>query len=80
MTARTFLPFRLYRDGGVLMAATKYAEDAARLVEDGWTVHYSGHVLWREGHEAQPAGESYDGAAAIMYDRLAAARGKRGDA
>jgi hypothetical protein len=55
-------------------ACCKYAEDAAALVAflgNGTTVRW-GHswIVWREGLEAQPAGESYDGTAAIMWQRV----------
>ena len=64
--------FKVYRNGEYI-AACRYGEDAAALVAltgDG-TVRY-GHrlVVWTEGQESFPAGESYDGAAAIMEQRI----------
>ena len=65
-------PWKVYM-GRRYLGATVYPEDAARLVcgvPDG-TVRY-GHrrVVWREGHEDVPTGESFDRAAAMMQARL----------
>lgn len=67
--------FKVYR-GKEYVAACKHAEDAAALVaiSCGGTIKH-GHtlVVWREGQEAFSAGESYDGAAQIMRQRITAA-------
>lgn len=65
--------FKIYRDKEYV-GCCKYAEDAAALVavsggEVRWG-HSSAWVLWREGQEGFPAGESYDSAAQMMRDRL----------
>ncbi len=63
-------PWKVYR-GGKYVAACKHAEDAACLVAlSGGEVRH-GHklVVWREGKEEFPAGESYDRAAAVMFER-----------
>lgn len=64
--------FKVYR-GGEYVAACKHAEDAAALVAvSGGEVRY-GHgassVVWREGEDGH-AGDSYDGAAAKMQERI----------
>ena len=55
--------------GGELRGVINYAEDAAGFVAflgDGTTVQYRGKVVWTEGKEKQPAGESYDFAAEVI--------------
>src|SRR5262252_377953 len=53
--------------------ATVYAEMAAALVSvlgDGATVRTkTGHAVWREGAEDEPAFDSYDNAALVMMER-----------
>jgi hypothetical protein len=63
--------WKVYRDG-VYVASCKHAEDAAALVSlSGGEVRFTHRlVVWREGCEAYSAGQSYDGAAALMYDRV----------
>lgn len=63
--------FKIYRDGKYI-GCTKYAEDAAALVNvsGGVVKHEHRTVLWTEGSEDFSAGESYDGAAEIMERRL----------
>lgn len=63
--------WKVYR-GKKYIAACKYAEDAAALVSLGGGVVKWGHgaVVWTEGAEAFSAGESYDGAARLMFDRV----------
>lgn len=69
------LPFHVIDKGGRLQAATRRAEEAALVVAflgDGAEVRIGrgrGRVIWREGAESQPAGESYDFAAATMNAR-----------
>ena len=64
--------FKVYREGEYV-AACKYAEDAAALVamrQSGQIRHGHSHVVWDEGNEDFEAGESYDGVAQIVYDRI----------
>jgi hypothetical protein len=62
--------YKVYTHGQEYVASCKYLEDAAclcALYGNGTTVRV-GHstVIWREGAEEIPAGESYDRAAQIM--------------
>ncbi len=56
--------WKVYSVNGEYIASCKYAEDAAALVSvqgNGASISYRhGRKLWIEGHEAIPAGESYD--------------------
>ncbi len=55
--------------GDELRGIINHAEDAAGFVAflgDGAVVKYRGKVVWTEGQEKQPAGESYDFAAGVM--------------
>jgi hypothetical protein len=68
--------FKLYTPGRGYVASCSNLEDAAGFVAflgEGATVR-CGHrvmdVIWTEGTEAQPAGESYDHAAGVMRDRM----------
>jgi len=66
--------FKIYRDGEYI-GCTKFAEDAAALVGlygNGIVKYEHSFIVWREGQEEIEAGESYDRAAAIMNERLAA--------
>lgn len=65
--------YKIYTSGKEYVASVKDLEDAAALAAlrgDGTTVRL-GHstVLWTEGQEEIPAGESYDRAAEIMQFR-----------
>lgn len=67
--------WKVYSADGEYRAACKYPEDAASLVSflgDGATLR-DGHrvrdVVWREGAEDQPAGESFDHVAAVATAR-----------
>ena len=55
-------------------AACKYIEDAAALVAflgDGATIRYDHRdIVWTEGAETQPAGESYDHGATVANGRV----------
>lgn len=64
------LKFQVYR-GSELMAATRYAEDAAMCIASGTgnRVRYGDQVVWREGQEIITAAESYDKASDIMNNR-----------
>jgi hypothetical protein len=57
--------WKVYSEGGEYVAACKYPEDAAMIITGrmGGTIrwgHSNRRTVWREGHEAQPAGESFD--------------------
>lgn len=68
--------FKVFDANGVYQAATKHPEDAAVLVAcfgDGATIrvgHSRRHIVWEEGAEGQPASESYDHVAEVVYTRL----------
>lgn len=63
--------WKVYREKEYI-ASCKYAEDAAALcvIQNKGTVRY-GHnkIVWVEGHEDFSAGDSYQGAAEIMFKR-----------
>lgn len=64
---------KIYNPAGDYVAACKHGEDAACLMAfygDGATIR-SGHskIVWTEGGEAQPAGESYDFVATTVFER-----------
>lgn len=63
--------FKIYR-GGEYVASVKYLEDAAAIVSvSGGVVKYQHkYTLWTEGSEEFSAGDSFDGAAEVMRDRL----------
>ncbi len=63
--------FKVYRNKEYI-AACRYGEDAAALVALGGGEVRWGHstVVWREGFETFSAGESYDGAARVMHERI----------
>ena len=65
------LVWKVYR-GRELVASTRYAEEAAAIVALTGTgvVKRDGRTVWYEGREAQPAGESYDYATAVMHQRV----------
>lgn len=67
-----------YDDANECRASFVYAEDAAILISalgDGSTIRDNsrgrGRVLWSEGHEEQPAAESYDFVAETVNRRNA---------
>ena len=68
--------WKVYSEDNEFIGALKYPEDAAAMValRGSGTVR-DGHrrVVWREGAEAFAAGDSYDGAAAVINERAAAA-------
>ena len=64
--------FKIYRYG-TYVAACKHPEDAACLIgmSSASVVKYRHQqVIWREGQEDQPAGDSWDHAAAVMLSRI----------
>jgi len=68
--------FKIFSPLGEYVASCVHLEDAAALVAlygDGAQVrdgHTKKSTLWTEGAEQISAGESYDGAAAVMRSRL----------
>lgn len=69
-------PYKVYNPQGDYIASCKHAEDAACLAGlngNGSKIKYErAFILWTEGSEEIPAGESYDRAAKIMHARLEA--------
>lgn len=67
--------WNVYNPAGRKVAALLFAEDAAALVAlygDGATIRTRpDRVLWTEGGEDQPAGESYDHARDVVHERHA---------
>lgn len=68
--------YKVYNAQKEYVAACKYALDAAILVSnynDGATIRH-GHslkgIVWTEGAEDQPAGESYDHVADVIHARI----------
>jgi hypothetical protein len=66
--------WKVYDAQGVYQAACKEVEAAAAMMGfygDGATIRW-GHriVVWTEGAEEQPAGESYDEVAALAEQRI----------
>lgn len=59
---------------GEYVAACKYGEEAACIMSlngEGSVVKYDHRlVVWEEGKEAQPAGESYDFVAITIRERI----------
>ena len=75
--------YKVYTPTKAYVAACKHAEDAAAIVAlygDGATIR-AGHsiVLWTEGAEDAPAGDSYDHVAAVVHARLAEVHEKHFD-
>ncbi len=69
--------FKVYDSHGEYQAACKEIEAAAALMSvygDGSTIRVDHRlIVWREGYESQPAGESYDFVAETVYQRRYAA-------
>lgn len=64
--------WNVYSNENELRAACQYAEDAGMLVSclgEGTTIKYGKVVVWTEGEEDQPAGESYDYVAQVCNSR-----------
>lgn len=68
--------FKVYDADNVYQAACKHPEEAAALVallgpgssiRDG---HTKADIVWLEGEEASPAGDSYDLAAGTVWQRV----------
>jgi hypothetical protein len=68
--------FKIFNPSGEYVAACKYPEDAAALVDlygAGSTIrdgHSKADVVWTEGKETQPASESYDFVGTTVEDRI----------
>lgn len=71
---------KVYNPDGEYVASFKFAEDAAMYVAAAGTNYTirDGHkfIVWSEGHEIQPAAESYDTVAECVYARMEAGPGK----
>jgi hypothetical protein len=56
------------------IATCKYAVDAAMIIancQPGSTIRYGHHkIVWTEGQEDQPAGESFDHVAEVCISRI----------
>jgi len=67
------LVWKVYSASGEHIASLRDAEDAAALVglHDDGKVLVDGRIVWREGKEEDRAGNSYDFAAGVMYQRRA---------
>jgi hypothetical protein len=66
--------WKVFRKNGIFVASTKEPEAAAALASfygDGTFIRFdhSGPIVWVEGRERIPAGESYDDAAILMDSR-----------
>lgn len=66
--------FKVYDENRTYVAAVADAHLAAALVGaagyNGWSVKFSGRIIWREGQENVRAGESFDLAAETMWHRI----------
>ena len=65
--------YKIYSPSGEYVAACKHPSDAGAIVNlygDGATIRL-GHkrIVWTEGQEAQPAGNSYDFVADTIWER-----------
>jgi hypothetical protein len=71
---------KVYNREGGYVASFKHAEDAAILIaglgEESQIRDGHKFVVWHEGHEIQPAMESYDTVAECVYARIEAGPGK----
>lgn len=70
------MPFSVFSVEGKKSSTCKHAEDAGAavaLLGDGATIRQGRRVLWTEGAESQPAGESYDHVADVVLSRVEAA-------
>lgn len=71
----SILRFKIYDADGIYQAATNRAEEAGAIVAllgDGSVIKdglNNRRIVWREGKEAIPAGESYDVVAQTVYAR-----------
>jgi hypothetical protein len=67
---------KIYSAQGDFLGSAVYAEDAAAMVAvqgAGATIrngHAKRNVVWHEGEEEQPAGESYDFVAQTIESRM----------
>ena len=66
------LQFKVY-SGTHMVGALRYAEDAAALASNTLSgkVMWKGRIVWREGREEFPAGESFDRTAGVINERVA---------
>lgn len=63
------LPWFVVR-GSEVMARTRYASDAARLLVEDWRIVNDGTVVWREGHELFEGAGAWDDCAAVCHERM----------
>lgn len=74
---------KVFAPTGEYVASCKYAEDAAAIVAvygDGAEIrigHKKANVVWREGSEDQPAGESFDLVTMTICERAASIAGNK---
>lgn len=66
---------KVYSEDNEYLASCHYPEDAAAIIalRAGGTIrdgHGKKDVVWEEGTEDQPAGESYDFVASVVNERL----------
>lgn len=64
--------YSVHNPEGSKVASVDFLEDGACLVAlygDGATIRYGRHVLWTEGKEANPAGDSYDAVRDVCQER-----------
>lgn len=63
------------RREGIMVGQLAYAEDAAMVIAGSGRgqITYGRTILWDEGKEDQPAGESYDHVAEVCMARMKAA-------
>jgi len=65
---------KVYNSNKEYIGCLKQAEDAACVCASygtGATIRYRHkHIVWSEGSEEFSAGESYDRAAKVIYDRI----------
>ncbi len=74
------LDYKVFDGSKQMIGSVMHAEDAAALVSlhtDGTVKWKHAVTVWREGKEEQSAGDSYDSAAAVMYERVDAYNRKR---
>jgi hypothetical protein len=66
-------PFKVHDSEGRYVASARDVTLAAVVVAflgDGARVKYHGRIIWTEGSESEPAGDSFDGAAELMSARI----------
>lgn len=61
----------VFNTEGAPIGQTMFVEDAAAVLmsREGFTIRREGRILWTEGKEDQPSGESYDFVAETVLER-----------